>query len=40
MNMDKIILYRYGDWYVAYYEDLEICLKHFDMIVVPHPGSQ
>lgn len=36
--MDKIVLYRFGDWYVAYYQDLEICSKHFDVCVTPHPG--
>ena len=38
-SMSQILLYRFGDWYVAYYDDLETCLRHFEMIVVPHPGS-
>ncbi|CDW88573.1 domain iii family protein [Stylonychia lemnae] len=38
-SMSQILLYRFGDWYIAYYDDLDACIKLFDMIVVPHPGS-
>lgn len=37
--MDKILLYRYGDWYVTYYDDTNICAKIFELTVTPHPGS-
>jgi hypothetical protein len=37
--MDKIVLYRFGDWYVAYYEDLEVCNKYLDLFITPHPGA-
>jgi DNA mismatch repair protein MutS len=37
--MDQILLYRLGEWYTAFYEDLEVCCRYFDMIVVPHPRS-
>ena len=37
--MDVILLYRLGEWYTAFYDDLDICAKHFEMIVVPHPRS-
>jgi len=38
-NMDKILLYRFGDWYVTYYDDTSICSKIFEMVVTPHPGK-
>lgn len=38
-NMDKIMLYRFGDWYVVYYDDLAICSKIFELSVTPHPGA-
>jgi len=38
-HMNEIVLYRFGDWYIAYYDDLDVCLHYFDMIVIPHPGS-
>lgn len=38
-NMDKILLYRYGDWYVTYYEDTNICAKIMELTVTQHPGS-
>lgn len=37
--MDQILLYRLGEWYTTFYEDLEVCCRYFDMIVVPHPRS-
>ena len=38
-NMDKILLYRFGDWYVVYFEDLTICSKIMELNVTPHPGQ-
>lgn len=37
-NMDKLLLYRFGDWYVFYYDDLDIASKIIDLTVVPQPG--
>lgn len=37
--MDKVLLYRYGDWYVTYYDDTAICSKIMELTVTPHPGS-
>ena len=37
-NMDKVLLYRYGDWYVTYYDDTSICAKIMELTVTPHPG--
>ena len=38
VNMEKIIFWRYGDWYVVYFEDLTICSKYLDMVITPFPG--
>lgn len=38
-NMDKVLLYRYGDWYVTYYDDTNVCAKIFELTVTPHPGA-
>lgn len=38
-NMDKILIYRFGDWYVTYYDDTSICSKIFDLVITPHPGK-
>lgn len=38
-NMDKILFWRFGDWYVVYYDDLRKCGKHLDMAITPMPGS-
>ena len=38
--MDVVMLYRFGDWYVLYYDDLEICAKHITIMVTPHIGSR
>jgi DNA mismatch repair protein MSH6 len=38
-NMDKILLYRFGDWYVVYFDDLTICSKIMELIITPHPGQ-
>jgi DNA mismatch repair protein MutS len=37
--MSQILLYRLGEWYTAFYNDLDLCLQYFEMIVVPHPRS-
>lgn len=38
-NMDKILLYRFGDWYVTYYDDLAICAKIIELSIAPTPGT-
>lgn len=38
-NMEKIIFWRFGDWYVVYYDDLNICAKFLDMAITPFPGN-
>ena len=37
--MDQVLLYRLGEWYTAFFDDLDTCAKYFDMTVVPHPRS-
>ena len=37
-NMEKILFWRFGDWYVVYYDDLSICSKYLDMCITPFPG--
>jgi DNA mismatch repair ATPase MutS len=37
-NMEKIIFWRFGDWYVVYYDDLTSCSKHLDLAITPFPG--
>lgn len=34
-NMDKLLLYRFGDWYVFYYDDLDAAAKLIDLTLVP-----
>jgi DNA mismatch repair ATPase MutS len=38
-NMDKILFWRFGDWYVLYYQDLSICARYLDLAIPPMPGS-
>lgn len=38
-NMDKILFWRFGDWYVVYYDDLNNCAKYIDLTITPFPGS-
>jgi len=38
-NMDKILFWRFGDWYVVYYDDLTHCAKFLDMAITPFPGN-
>lgn len=38
--MEKVLFWRFGDWYVVYYDDLSICAKcGLDMAITPFPGS-
>ena len=37
--MDSVLFYRFGDWYVLYYKDLEIANKNLSICVTPHIGS-
>lgn len=37
-NMDKLILYRFGDWYVLYYDDRELASKIIELSLVNAPG--
>ena len=36
-NMEKIIFWRFGTFYVVYYDDLTICGKFLDMAITPTP---
>lgn len=38
--MDSILFYRFGDWYILYYEDLEIANKNLEIEVTPHIGCK
>lgn len=39
-NMDKIIFWRFGDWYVVYYDDLTICARlGLDLAITPFPST-
>ena len=38
-NMEKIMFWRFGDWYVLYFEDLHICSKYLELCITPFPGS-
>jgi len=38
-NMEKIIFWRFGTFYVVYYDDLTICGKFLDMAITPFPGN-
>ena len=38
--MDTVLFYRFGDWYVLYYDDLDICNKYIQIMVTPHIGSK
>jgi len=38
-NMDKVLFWRFGDWYVLYYDDLTICSKLLDLAITPFPGN-
>lgn len=34
-NFDKIVLYRYGHWFIVYYTDADICNRHIDLCIPP-----
>ena len=38
--MDSVLFYRFGEWYVLYYEDLELANRHLSICVTPHIGSR
>lgn len=38
-NMEKILFWRFGDWYVLYYDDLLHCSKYLDLAIAPFPGN-
>ena len=37
--MDSVLFYRFGDWYVLYFDDLDLCNKHIQLSVTPHIGN-
>lgn len=37
-NYDKILFYRFGEWFMVYYRDADICHKNLDMTI--RPGSR
>jgi len=36
--MDGVLFYRFGDYYVLYFDDLDIGNKHLQLCVTPHFG--
>lgn len=34
-QFDKIVLYRYGTWFIVYNQDAEICHRYIDIIIPP-----
>ena len=34
-NFDKIVLYRYGHFYLVYYQDADVCNKLIDLVIPP-----
>lgn len=34
-NFDKILLYRFGHWFLVFYQDAERCNKHIDLHIPP-----
>ena len=38
--MDCVLFYRFGEWYVLYYEDLGLACKELNVCVTPHIGSR
>ena len=34
-NFDKIVFYRFGQWFVVYFQDAVICSKYMDLVVPP-----
>ena len=37
-NMEKIVFWRFGDWYVLYFDDLAVCSKYLDLAITPFLG--
>lgn len=39
-QFDKIVLYRYGSWFIVYYQDAEICHRYIYIMIPPRmPGT-
>lgn len=38
-NYDKIVFYRFGKWFVVYYQDAALCAKHLDIAVPPRTSN-
>lgn len=34
-NFDKIVFYRFGQWFIVYYQDADICNKYLDLCIPP-----
>eukprot|EP00347_Sterkiella_histriomuscorum_P017253 403350104 len=34
-NFDKIVFYRWGEWFILYYQDSVICSKILDLVIPP-----
>jgi DNA mismatch repair protein MSH6 len=34
-NFDKVVFYRFGQWFIVYYQDADICHKHLDLCIPP-----
>ena len=34
-NYDKIVFYRWGDWFIVYYQDSLVCSKILDLCIPP-----
>ena len=34
-NFDKIVLYRYGRFYLVYFQDADVCNKLIDLVIPP-----
>ena len=34
-NFDKIVLYRFGHFYLVYYQDADVCNKLIDLVIPP-----
>ena len=35
MNFDKIVFYRWGEWFILYYQDSVACSKILDLVIPP-----
>lgn len=34
-NYDKIVFYRWGEWFIIYYQDSLACSKILDLVIPP-----